>query len=110
MIASFPNSSGYFNPASGWAEAGRAVEVGLDRFKSQGGKVLGGKEVVGLTFEEEAASEGKKKVKAVKVRSEGKEEIEEYEADLVVLAAGAWTGALFAQSGMGKMPDVVATG
>lgn len=86
------------NIASGWAEAGRALEVGIKRIKKMGAVVRSGSEVTGLLESGEV-------ITGVKLASG-----EIIDADLVVVAAGAWTPALFAQPGMGGLPTVVATG
>ncbi|KAL7421967.1 hypothetical protein Q5752_003739 [Cryptotrichosporon argae] len=90
---------GYHNPVGGWAEAGRAVEVGLARVRALGGRVLSGKEVVRLL------KDGKR-VTGVATRDGN-----EFRADLVLVAAGAWTPALFASPEIQlRLPEVVATG
>ncbi|WWD17111.1 hypothetical protein CI109_101548 [Kwoniella shandongensis] len=95
----FGGRKGYYNPIGGWAEAGRAVEVGLKRVRQLGGEVRGGAEVVGLI------KDGKK-VQGVRLKSG-----EEVKGDLVVVAAGAWTPALFALPDVSAhLPPIVATG
>lgn len=97
-LARFDTQQGYLNPVSGWAEAGRAVEVGIERIKKMGGDVRAGCEVVGLV-------ERRGAVRGVKL-ADG----QTLPAELVVVAAGAWTPGLFAQADMGGLPTVVATG
>jgi glycine/D-amino acid oxidase-like deaminating enzyme len=105
-LADFPRRSGYVNPTSGWGEATRACEVVLEDIKRMGCKLVPGKEVTGMTFiEHESTRGGKRTVNGVKF-SDGSE----MKADLVVIAAGAWTPALFAQPMMGGLPAVVAAG
>ncbi|ODO06225.1 sarcosine oxidase [Cryptococcus wingfieldii CBS 7118] len=95
----FGNRQGYYNPIGGWAEASRAVEVGLKRVQKLGGVVRANADVVGLV------TEGKE-VKGVELKSG-----EKVLADLTVTAAGAWTPKLFALPGVkGKLPDIQATG
>lgn len=92
------------NPNSGWAEAGRAVSVGLRRITHEyGGVIRAGCEVRALV--EEEGKDGKKVVKGVELCSG-----EKVMGDIVIIAAGAWTPALFAQDGMEHLPQVVATG
>lgn len=103
-LGEFHNRTAYLNPQSGWAEAGRAVEVGLRRITHEyGGVVRPGCEVRALV--EEEGKEGKKIVKGVELCSG-----EKVLGDIVIIAAGAWTPALFAQDGMEHLPQVVATG
>lgn len=108
-IAAFEDRTGYLNPHSGWAESGRAVEVAIERFKSLGGTVRAGVEIIGLIEEDietESQTAGEQKeVKGVKLANG-----EEVRGDLVVIAAGAWTPALFEQHGMGGLGGVTATG
>lgn len=54
---------------------------------------------------EEEGKDGKKVVKGVELCSG-----EKVMGDIVIIAAGAWTPALFAQDGMEHLPQVVATG
>jgi sarcosine oxidase/L-pipecolate oxidase len=70
----FESRVGYSNPIGGWAEASRAVEVGLKRIRQMGGLIRGGAEVVGFV------KDGRK-VRGVVL--DGGEEIE---ADLVVVS------------------------
>ncbi|OCF32932.1 sarcosine oxidase [Kwoniella heveanensis BCC8398] len=96
---SFGGRQGYFNPIGGWAEAGRAVDVGLKMVRQLGGTIRAGAEVTGLV------KEGKE-IKGVVLKSG-----EEVKSDLVVVAAGAWTPSLFASPGVAsRFPDVIATG
>lgn len=114
-IASFDQAFGYYNPTGGWGEASRACKLVLDDILRMGATVQGGKEMVGLVFEQHdepgsqrfttTTSQGKRKVKGVRF-SDGTTMM----ADLVVVAAGAWTPALFAQGSMGGLPSAVATG
>ncbi|ORY32889.1 FAD dependent oxidoreductase [Naematelia encephala] len=98
---SFGSRQGYSNPVGGWAEAGRAVEVGLARVRQLGGTIRAGAEVVAL----QVGGDGKT-VEAVTL--EGGEDIS---CDLLVCAAGAWTPKLFASSGIAaRSPPVNATG
>lgn len=95
----FNGRSGYYNKVGGWGEAARSVEVGLKRIKKLGGKVRGGAEVV--SFKQEG-----KKIKGVVLKSG-----EVVPADLVVVAAGAWSPALMASPAIAaRLPPVVATG
>ena len=80
---SFGGRQGYSNPVGGWAEAGRAVEVGIKRIRQMGGKVRAGCEVVGLV-----KGQGGRRVEAVVLKSG-----EEVEADLVVVRVQLlWSG------------------
>ncbi len=92
--------SGYVNWGSGWADAGRAMGgclggvVGRARERNEGGKGRG--KVVfrrgragGLVFRDGVG--GKRRVVGARLEGEGGEEIR---ADLTVVAAGAWSGAL----------------
>lgn len=71
---SFGGRVGYSNPIGGWAEAGRALLVGLRLVEKLGGTVRAGAEVVGLV------KEGKN-VKGVELKSG-----EFVEADTVVVS------------------------
>lgn len=103
-LGEFNNKTAYLNPQSGWAEAGRAVAVGLRRITHEyGGVVRAGCEVRGLI--EEQGQGGKKVVKGVELTTGDK-----VFGDIVIIATGAWTPALFAQDGMEQLPQVVATG
>lgn len=97
----FAGRSGYHNVIGGWGEAARSVEVGLERIKSLGGTVRGGAEVI-------AINRTGRKITGVTLKSG-----EVVPADLVVVAAGAWTPALLQSPGIDiRMPasEVVATG
>lgn len=95
----FENRSGYMNHIGGWAESGRAIEVGLARVAKLGAKIRAGAEVV--SFQKEG-----KKVTGVVLKSG-----EKIPAELVVVAAGAWTPSLLANPSVNmRMPEVVATG
>lgn len=97
----FRDRAGYHNVVGGWGEAARAVEVGLKRVSALGGTVRGGAEVVGI-------NRSGRTITGVTLASG-----EVVPADLVVVAAGAWTPALLQKPGIGiRMPDapVVATG
>jgi sarcosine oxidase/L-pipecolate oxidase len=103
-LGQFHNRTAYLNPHSGWAEAGRAVAVGLRRIANEyGGVIRAGCEVVGLV--EEQGTDEKRVVKGVQLVSG-----EKVLGDIVVVATGAWTPALFAQDGMEQLPQVIATG
>lgn len=54
---------------------------------------------------EEQGKDGKKVVKGVELTSG-----EKVVGDIVIIATGAWTPALFAQDGMEQLPQVIATG
>lgn len=98
-VGRFDNRSGYYNKVGGWGEAARSVEVGLKRIKSLGGKVRGGAEVV--SFKKQG-----KKITGVVLQTG-----EVVPADLVVVAAGAWSPALMSSPAVAaRFPPVVATG
>lgn len=82
-IGKFASKKGYRNPHGGWAEAGRATDVGLQRVAKMGGKVLPSQEAVALIKEKTAT--GEVTVKGVKTKAG-----DTFEADIVVVAAGAW--------------------
>ena len=105
-LAHFPQKAGYVNPTSGWGEATRACQLVITDILSKGGRILPGKEVVGMTFEPDSTTDlGKRRVNGVRFANG-----EEMKGDLVVVATGAWTPALFAQPMMGGLPSVVAAG
>lgn len=70
---------GYYNPRGGWAESGQVVEVLTDAFMKSGGNVHPGK-----SYSRWIENHGR--VSGV-VTGDG----EQFFADYVVLAAGAWT-------------------
>lgn len=97
----FAGRAGYHNTVGGWGEAARSIEIGLQRVKDMGGKVRGGAEVV-------AINRTGRKVTGVTLKSG-----EQIPADLVVVAAGAWTPALMQSPEIDiRMPEseVIATG
>lgn len=95
----FPQRTGYFNKQGGWAEAARAIEVGHKRILAAGGVIRGGCEAV--SFQKTG-----KKVTGVVLKSG-----EVVTADLVLVAAGAWTPSLLASPSISCfLPPVVATG
>ena len=73
---SFGVRHGYSNPIGGWAEAGRAVEVGIKRIRLMGGVVRAGCEVIGLK-----KRAGGREVEAVILKGG-----EEVRADVVVVS------------------------
>jgi sarcosine oxidase/L-pipecolate oxidase len=101
-LGEFEDRTGYLNPHSGWAEAERALTIGLRRVCEYGGVIRTGCEVRGLVEEENG---GKMVVKGVEL-TDGERAM----GDLVIIATGAWTPALFAQDGMEQLPQVIATG
>lgn len=95
----FEGRVGYMNTIGGWAEAGRSIEVGLRRVTQLGGRVWGGAEVASL-------KKSGRDVTGV-VLKDGTE----IPADLVVVAAGAWSPALLQSPAINaRIPPVVATG
>lgn len=98
-VGRFDGRSGYYNKVGGWGEAARSVEVGLKRVKQLGGKVRAGAEVV--SFKKDG-----KKITGVVLQTG-----EVVPADLVVVAAGAWSPALMASPAVAaRFPQIVATG
>nr|ODO01206.1 sarcosine oxidase [Cryptococcus depauperatus CBS 7855] len=98
-LGDFGGRQGYANAIGGWAEAGRALEVGLKRVKKLGGVIRAGAEAIALI------KDGND-VKGVETKSG-----ERFLGDLVVVAAGAWTPQFFAYSGVSaRLPPIVATG
>lgn len=98
---SFAGRVGYMNKTGGWAESGRAIEIGLKRVQQLGGRIIAGAEVVSLKTGEDG-----KTVTRVVLKDET-----EIAADLVVVAAGAWSPALLQSPSIGaRLPPVVATG
>lgn len=74
-----------FNPVGGWAEAERAVSVGMQMVLEQGGHIGAGMEIDGIVLGKELSSSGTKVAKGVKLKSG-----QVLEADLVVICTGAW--------------------
>ena len=75
--ANYPD--GYFNPRGGWAESGRVLENVLQDAIATGVEIRTGVTCSGFLFEDGV------------VRGITTEDGEEYPADSVVVAAGAWT-------------------
>ena len=71
----FAGRSGYFNPISGWAEAGRATAVGIKKVRQLSGTIRVGCEIVGLLHEG-------RRVSGVKLRDG-----EEIKGDVVVVSS-----------------------
>jgi sarcosine oxidase/L-pipecolate oxidase len=95
----FDDRVGYHNSTGGWGEAQRAIEVGLKRVRALGGVIRAGAEAV-------AFQQTGKRVTGVVLKSG-----EVVPADLVLVAAGAWTPALLASPAIhANLPPVVATG
>ncbi|KAH7927462.1 FAD dependent oxidoreductase, partial [Leucogyrophana mollusca] len=87
-----PAYTASLNHDGGWAEAARAMRVLLARVRAAGGRVLGGREARGVV---------RRAGRCVGVRvwvGAGHEEV--YEADVVVLAVGAWTASAFRELGL----------
>lgn len=84
---------GYFNPRAGWAESGRVVEKLVGEARSAGIEVVEGKAFARLR---DAGS----KVRGIETADGSK-----IDADLVVVAAGAWTPVLLPW--LGGVMDVV---
>lgn len=82
VLSDFKGKTGYWNPQGGWVEAERAVVVAMKRVLQLGGRIDSGMEVKGLVVGEER---GKRKVRGLRLKSE-----EILEADIVVIATGAW--------------------
>lgn len=74
-----------FNPVGGWAEAERAVSVGMQMVLEQGGHIGAGMEIDGIVISKEPSASGKKVAKGVKLKSG-----QVLEADLVIICTGAW--------------------
>ncbi|PKS11534.1 hypothetical protein jhhlp_003299 [Lomentospora prolificans] len=90
-----PGDWGYLNTTSGWADAAKGIKWLLDKVKATG-RV----EFVSGTVEKLVRDDAKGEVKGVKLK-----EGSTLEAELVVVAAGAWTGTLVDLRGL-----VTATG
>ena len=77
-LAVWPKIDGYYNPASGWAEAARAIALLHKRILTMGGKIKSGSDVVNFVTANGTISA---------VSMAGGEQVE---GDLFVCAAGAW--------------------
>ncbi|KAF7353931.1 DAO domain-containing protein [Mycena venus] len=92
-IANFENITGYLNRDGGWANAGQGVYLLMNQVRALGGKIHAGKAAVELIQQGES-------LKTTGVRcSDGSV----FEADLVVLATGPWTGSAFPDLPIGKI-------
>ncbi|EIW70496.1 hypothetical protein TREMEDRAFT_60999 [Tremella mesenterica DSM 1558] len=95
----FEGLEGYLNTSGGWAEATRAMKLGLERVRQLGGRVRSGAQVVGLIKD------------GIKVKGVILNDGEEVLCDLLVIATGAWTPGLFASTGISsRLPPIIATG
>ncbi|KAF7362211.1 DAO domain-containing protein [Mycena venus] len=92
-IASFENITGYLNRDGGWANAGQGVKLLMNQVTALGGKIHAGKAAVELIQQGES-------LKTTGVRC-GDGTV--FEADLVVLATGSWTGSAFPDLLTGKI-------
>ncbi|KZT59059.1 FAD dependent oxidoreductase [Calocera cornea HHB12733] len=82
-LPALDGASGYLNRSGGWVEASRAMALLRARVERLGGQVLGGRCVTHLSRDASGQVDGV-------VLSSG----EVLRADVVILAAGAWTAAL----------------
>jgi sarcosine oxidase/L-pipecolate oxidase len=97
--ASLNAFTGYLGPDGGWVESGRALQLLTAEVIRLGGKVMPGVKVTKLRRE-------KGVTKGVECADE-----QSFDADKVVLAAGAWTAATFeCQLNMGLETRCLASG
>lgn len=90
-VGNFAHHIGYLNRDSGWANAGQGVSILMTKITALNGKIIKGKNAA------ELMQQGQK---TTGVRcSDGTE----FEADLVVLATGSWTGSAFPDVPIGKV-------
>ncbi|KAF8342678.1 FAD dependent oxidoreductase-domain-containing protein [Cantharellus anzutake] len=92
---------GYVNLEGGWAFASKGLECARKTVEQLGGRVVGGKKVVQLVFDDDDPGTnevvgGEGKCKGVKL--EGGMVLD---ADVTIVATGAWTGSLFGEEGTG---------
>ncbi|KAJ6589812.1 FAD dependent oxidoreductase [Mycena vulgaris] len=91
QIGGFSNHTGYLNRDGGWANAGQAVSILMTKIIALNGKIIGGKNA------SELIQQGQK---TTGVRcSDGTV----FEAALVVLATGSWTGSAFPDVSIGNI-------
>ncbi|THH33067.1 hypothetical protein EUX98_g1151 [Antrodiella citrinella] len=95
---SFEDLTGYVNHDGGWATAATAMSRILQKVKDLGATVIAGKAVTSLLKRDTDGT-----TRGVKCADES-----EYEADLVVLAAGSWMASAFPDQGL--QAKCVATG
>ncbi|KAJ6520741.1 FAD dependent oxidoreductase [Mycena capillaripes] len=85
QVGSFWGHAGYLNRDGGWANAGQGVSILMNKVTALNGKIIGGKNAV------ELLQQGNN-LKTTGVRcSDGTV----FEAELVILATGSWTGSSF---------------
>ncbi|KAJ7106043.1 FAD dependent oxidoreductase [Mycena crocata] len=90
-IGTLSEHSGYLNRDGGWANAAQGISILMAKIVAMKGKIIGGKNVVELIQQDQ---------KTTGVRcSDGTV----FEADLVVLATGSWTGSAFPDVLMGNI-------
>jgi sarcosine oxidase/L-pipecolate oxidase len=82
-VASFKDSTGYFNFDGGWANATQGMRLMTANVIAQGGKVIPGKSVIKLLRQNDRTS-------GVQF-SDGTT----FDASIVVLATGSWTSSSF---------------
>lgn len=86
-VASLQNTAGYLNYDGGWANAAQGVELLTSKIRARGGKFVPGKEVCRLVRN---ADDGR--TRGVECRDGSV-----FDADLVIIATGAWTASAFPQ-------------
>ncbi|KAJ7188640.1 FAD dependent oxidoreductase [Mycena filopes] len=92
-VGSFTHQSGYLNRDGGWANASQGISILMGKIAALNGKIFPGKSVT------ELIQQGKN-LKTTGVRcSDGTV----FEADLVVLATGSWTGSAFPDLPVGNL-------
>ncbi|KAJ7072639.1 FAD dependent oxidoreductase [Mycena amicta] len=93
QVGDFGNRTGYLNRDGGWANAGQGISILIDTITQLKGKIIPGKSAVELICPGS-------NLKATGVRC-GDGTV--FEADLVVLATGSWTGSAFPQYSIGGL-------
>lgn len=92
-VGSFWQHTGYLNQDSGWANAGQGVSILMSKVTALHGKIITGKTAI------ELIQQGPD-LKTTGVRcSDGTV----FEADLVILATGSWTGSSFPNLPIGNI-------
>ncbi|TCD64557.1 hypothetical protein EIP91_003914 [Steccherinum ochraceum] len=101
--ASFDGLSGYVNHDGGWAQASKSMSILLEKVIAfEGASVIPGKAVTGLLRKADGEA-GKERTVGVKC-----DDGTEYDAELVVLAAGSWMASTFPE--LDLQEKCVATG